>query len=151
MNWKILGLAAMLAAPAAGADLAGPLRITSAELAKMVGTATDGRAGGSLPLGTDGPTVVVLRRTQDGEVEVHDAFHDIFVVRAGRATVMVGGTVEGQRQTTPGEWRGGTIKGATGFDVAPGDLLWIPAGQPHQVILKGSDFTYVAVKSPKAH
>ena len=144
--------AAMAVSPAVrAAEVAPPLRVTSDELAQMVEKPASGTAVGRLPLGADGPQVVLARRTQSGEVEVHDAFNDLFVVRAGTATVLVGGKVTGQRQIAPGEWRGGTVSGAASFKLGAGDVLWIPAGLPHQVTLpKGGDFTYMAVKSSKA-
>ena len=47
----------------------------------------------------------------------------------------------------PGTGGGGEIVGGTRYPVAPGDVLWIPAGQPHQVILPaGASFTYVVAK-----
>jgi mannose-6-phosphate isomerase-like protein (cupin superfamily) len=105
---------------------------------------------GTLPVGERGPKVLVLRRTKSGEAEVHDSLNDLFLVRAGRATVTVGGTVTGNRQTSPGEWRGGTIAGGSSFEVGPGDVLWIPAGLPHQIIVPDNgDFSYLAFKSAK--
>lgn len=141
--------AAVLAAtPALAADLAGPMRLSSAELSKMVAKTTDGLASSPLPLGTKGPVVIAAHRTKTGEAELHEGLNDVFVVHSGRASVLVGGKVEGQRLTAPGEWRGGKIAGAKTFHLSPGDVLWIPAGQPHQVILPtGGDFTYMAFKS----
>jgi mannose-6-phosphate isomerase-like protein (cupin superfamily) len=124
--------------------------MTSAELAKAVAKTTDGLATSPLPTGPRGPAVILARREQTGEVEMHENFNDVLVVRDGRASVLVGGKVEGQRQATPGEWRGGKISGAESYALAPGDVLWIPAGLPHQVIVpKGGAFTYMAFKSPK--
>ena len=150
---KALAIIAATGASAAvwAAEVAPPLQVSAAELAKMVEKPANGLAVGRVPLGDRDPQVVVARRTRPGEVEVHEAFADILVVRAGRATMMVGGTVAGNRQTGPGEWRGGTITGATAFKLAPGDVLWIPAGVPHQVSMPdGGDFTYLVVKSGKA-
>jgi mannose-6-phosphate isomerase-like protein (cupin superfamily) len=144
------GAALLTATSAAAADVAGPMRLSSAELSKMVAKTTDGLASSPLPLGAKGPVVIAAHRQKTGEVEVHDAMNDVFVAHSGRASVLVGGTVEGQRLTTPGEWRGGKITGAQTFQLAPGDVLWIPAGLPHQVIVpKGGEFTYMAFKSAK--
>lgn len=139
-----------LAGTAAAADASGPMRLSSAELDKLVAKTTDGLASSVLPLGANGPTVVVARRLKTGEAEVHDNLNDVFVVKSGRASVLVGGKVEGQRLTTPGEWRGGKITGAKSYPLNPGDVVWIPAGLPHQVIVpKGVTFTYMAFKSAK--
>ncbi len=91
-----------------------------------------------------------MRRDRSGEVELHETQNDVFVAHAGRATVLVGGEVTGHRQTTPHEWRGGSISGATSYPMAAGDVLFIPAGLPHQVIVqKGGTFSYLAFKSNK--
>jgi mannose-6-phosphate isomerase-like protein (cupin superfamily) len=138
-----LGAAAM-GASARAADQAH--RVTDAEIAAKVATLTDGLA--TAPLAT-GPGAVVLaaRRDRDGEVEVHEHLNDELVVRSGHAVFRVGGKVSGNRQIAPGEWRGGTIEGGDLYRLGPGDVLWIPAGMPHQALVgKGSSFSYLAVK-----
>ena len=78
------------------------------------------------------------------------AFNDIYVVESGHAKITVGGQVTGNRETLPTEWLGGEISGGTDYSLAPGDVLFIPAGAPHKVLVspKGS-ITYVLVKTPK--
>lgn len=149
---KSLVLVALAALPAAAgaAEPRTPIKLSAAELDRMVATATQGTGKGTVPTGENGPVVLVLRRTRDGEAEIHDRLNDLFVVRSGRATVLIGGTVAGNRQTTAGEWRGGTITGAARFEVGPGDVLWIPAGLPHQVLVpRGGDLNYLAIKSER--
>jgi mannose-6-phosphate isomerase-like protein (cupin superfamily) len=90
--------------------------------------------------------VLAARRLKAGEVEVHDHLNDEFVVQSGHAVVRVGGRVSGNHQTAPGEWRGGAITGGHSYQLAPGDVLWIPAGSPHQVTPKGGAFRYLAFK-----
>lgn len=138
------------AAASAQAAPAAPAKLSSAEIDRMLASPQRGTATGTLPTGPEGPKVLMIRRTASGEAEVHDELDDVFVVRSGRATVTVGGTVAGNRQTGPGEWRGGTITGGTDFALASGDVLRIPAGLPHQVILPaGGDFSYFAFKYRK--
>ena len=121
-------------------------RVTDAEVAAMVATLKDGVATAPLPTGP-GATVLAARRDRDGEVEVHERLNDELVVRSGHAVFRVGGKVSGNRQTAPGEWRGGTIDGGDLYRLGPGDVLWIPAGTPHQALVsKGSSFSYLAVK-----
>lgn len=135
---------------AAAAQDARPQRLTAAELQASVAKTKDGLATAQLPTGARGPVVVVARRDVSGEAEVHNGMNDVFVVSAGRASVLVGGRIDGHRQTAPGEWRGGKIVGAENFEIGPGDILWIPAGLPHQVIVPpGRTFTYMAFKSAK--
>lgn len=150
LGFALAGLVLSAGALTAATERPGPFRLTATEIEKLVANTTSGLASRALPTGAGGPVVVVARREQPGEAEVHDGFNDIFVAHSGRASVLVGGKIEGQRQTAPGEWRGGKITGAETYELAPGDVLWIPAGLPHQVIVpKGSAFTYMAFKSAK--
>ena len=78
-------------------------------------------------------------RSRSGEVEVHERFADLFVVLAGAATLVTGGTVAGARIVGPGETRGASIEGGTAQKLRPGDVAHVPAGTPHQMILKGDE------------
>ena len=66
--------------------------------------------------------------------------------RLAAITGTAGAIIDGARQTASGEWRGGEITGGRSYQLAPGDLLWIPAGTPHQVTPKGGAFSYLAFK-----
>ena len=78
-------------------------------------------------------------RSRSGEVEVHERFADLFVVLAGAATLVTGGTVAGARIVAPGETRGESIAGGTPQKLRPGDVVHVPAGTPHQMLLKGDE------------
>jgi mannose-6-phosphate isomerase-like protein (cupin superfamily) len=120
--------------------------LSRAELLAKVSKTTEGLATSTLPTGPDA-TVIDVRREKSGEVEVHKAKDDILVAHSGRATILVGTEVDGSKETTPGEWRGGEIRQPRRFEMKPGDVLWIPAGLPHQVIVsRGSAFNYLAFK-----
>lgn len=94
---------------------------------------------------------VVLRRDRTGEVEVHDAWDDVIVVRSGAAMLLHGGAISGGRQTAPGETRGGVISGGVAQPIAAGDIVVVPAGIPHQVqVAPGGTVTYLVVKAPPA-
>ncbi|HEX2817271.1 MAG TPA: AraC family ligand binding domain-containing protein [Phenylobacterium sp.] len=121
-------------------------RVTGVEITAMVATLKDGLATAPLPTGP-GAVVLAARRDRDGEVEVHEHLSDELVVRSGHAVFRVGGTVAGNRQTAPGEWRGGAMTGGDLYRLGPGDVLWIPAGMPHQALVdKGGAFSYLAIK-----
>ena len=97
-----------------------------------------------------GGNVYIVRRDKNGEAEVHMALNDIFIVKSGHAKITVGGQVAGNRETAPTEWRGGEISGGTDYALAPGDVLFIPAGMPHKVLVPAkASITYVTVKTPK--
>jgi mannose-6-phosphate isomerase-like protein (cupin superfamily) len=93
---------------------------------------------------------LVVRRERSGETEVHDAMNDVIVAREGHATIVMGGKAEGGRQTGPGEWIGGRIVGGREYRLQPGDVLWIPAGTPHRMLIEpAGTFSYLAIKSAK--
>jgi mannose-6-phosphate isomerase-like protein (cupin superfamily) len=95
-------------------------------------------------------TMLAVRRG-NGEPEIHEKMADIFVIESGEATLLVGGKANGAKTTAPGELRGGTIEGGQKQKLAPGDIVHIPPGVPHQVLLdSGGTFTYFVVKVESA-
>jgi mannose-6-phosphate isomerase-like protein (cupin superfamily) len=91
----------------------------------------------------------VTFRDNDGEVEVHDNWTDVLIIETGEAAVMIGGMPVNPKSTGPGEWRAATATGAEKKMVAPGDILNIPAGVPHQfLVASGKKITYFALKVP---
>lgn len=142
----------LLAIPAADAAPAPPAAevVPAAQLRAFVAVTTNGLV--SHPATADpAARTLIVRRDGPGEVEVHAVLNDIIVPQAGTATLLVGGRVEGGRDTAPNERRGGAITGGRSYALHPGDVVWIPAGIPHQMIVRrGTSFTYVAVKTDKA-
>ena len=78
-------------------------------------------------------------RSRDGEAEVHEKFADLFCVLAGKATLVTGGVVNGARTVAPGETRGLSIEGGARQTLRAGDFAHVPAGTPHQMLLKAED------------
>jgi mannose-6-phosphate isomerase-like protein (cupin superfamily) len=150
-SWTSIGLAAgamaLGLAGAANAQTAGEVHyVPATELAAKVAALKDGLVSSPVPTGP-GVTVLMVRRDRDGEVEVHAKLADELIARKGHARIRVGGTVAGNRQTAPDEMRGGTITGGEVYDLNPGDVIWIPIGMPHQMLVKkGGSFSYMAVK-----
>jgi len=92
-------------------------------------------------------TIQVSYREASGEAEVHEQVSDVFVVQAGEATLTLGGTMVSGKTTAPGEIRGTSIEGGQSRDLGPGDVVNIPPGVPHRLVLKaGKAFTYLVVK-----
>ena len=88
-----------------------------------------------------------VRRASNGVAEVHDRWIDVMFVQSGKGTWLIGGHVRGSYVESPGEHRGGTIVGASPHPVASGDLLIIPSGTPHQLLLsRGDSLRYITVK-----
>ena len=91
---------------------------------------------------------VFVRRDASGVVERHAHLNDVMIARTGTVTIILGGTIDGGAETSPGEWRGGRIVGGRSQRFEAGDMLWIPAGIPHQMIMRpGRSFTYAVVKT----
>jgi mannose-6-phosphate isomerase-like protein (cupin superfamily) len=78
-------------------------------------------------------------RSRDGDAEVHERFADLFCVLAGKATLVTGGTVAGSRTIARGETRGTSIEGGARQTLRTGDLAHVPAGLPHQMLVKAED------------
>ena len=94
-----------------------------------------------------GHTVLLVHREGDGPAELHDYWTDFYVVRDGRATLQVGGEIEGGTETEPGEIRGKSLDGAESRKLQAGDIVNIPPKTPHQVLLgEGEKITYLIVK-----
>jgi len=78
-------------------------------------------------------------RGRSGEVEVHERFADLFFVLAGSAILATGGVVEGARIVGPSEIRGNSIRSGEKQRLRAGDLVHVPAGTPHQMLLTGDE------------
>ena len=76
-------------------------------------------------------SVMVLRREEAGQSEVHADDTDIFYVLDGSATLVTGGEVTGGETTAPGQIRGDGIAGGQTHTLSKGDIVVIPKGTPH--------------------
>jgi hypothetical protein len=91
----------------------------------------------------------MLYRDADGNPEQHDTIVDIVMVESGEGTLMLGGTMDGRRATTAGEWVGTRLTGGDRHALKPGTLVHIPAGVPHSFLVpSGQHITYVLLKIP---
>ena len=122
--------------------------VSASQLEAKVAHTVNGMVNDEIPSGP-GSTILIIRREKDGEVEVHKIMNDIIMIKKGQAKILVGGEVSGNHETKPTEWRGGEITGATSYNLAQGDLLFIPAGIPHKVLVAPkATVTYVTIKIP---
>ncbi len=86
-------------------------------------------------------------RTASGAAEVHAHFDDIFVVTGGSATLTTGGKVVDPQTAADGETKGSRIQDGTSRKIAKNDIVHIPAGTPHQLIIApGDTFSAIVVK-----
>jgi len=90
---------------------------------------------------------MVAHRESTGSSEVHEHEADIFVIEDGEGTLITGGKLVNSRVESPGELRGTSIRGGDKMHFAPGDVVHIPAGVAHQMLVeKGKPVTYFVVK-----
>jgi mannose-6-phosphate isomerase-like protein (cupin superfamily) len=86
-------------------------------------------------------------RNRNGGGELHQNYADLFYILDGGATLMTGGELVDPKTIASGEIRGASVKGGVGQEVKAGDVVHIPAGTPHQMLVPdGSTVTYFVVK-----
>jgi mannose-6-phosphate isomerase-like protein (cupin superfamily) len=106
----------------------------------------DGSASETLEKYPHHYTMLAYRRSSGGG-ELHQHFADVFYILDGHATVLTGGQLADQKSTAPGEIRGKSVEGGTRQEVRAGDVVHIPAGTPHQMLLsEGDTITYFVIK-----
>jgi mannose-6-phosphate isomerase-like protein (cupin superfamily) len=92
-------------------------------------------------------SVVAHREAGPGFSESHRDWTDIYFVTSGAATLIVGGTIPNPTEETPGEVRGTSIDGGTRRTLAEGDVVHIPPGTAHHVIVaQAQEITYLLLK-----
>lgn len=90
---------------------------------------------------------MIAFRNQDGAVELHEKFADIFIIVDGSATLLSGGELANPTTLSPGELHGSAILHPNTTSLAKGDVVHIPANTPHQLLIpKGGTLTYFVVK-----
>jgi mannose-6-phosphate isomerase-like protein (cupin superfamily) len=91
-------------------------------------------------------TMVALRN-KSGGAELHQNFADFFYIVRGKATLLTGGTIQDQTTSGPGEFKGSAVKGGTTTELNEGDVVHIPAGVSHQMVLpEGGELVYFVIK-----
>ena len=91
--------------------------------------------------------LMLAYRAETGSSELHQSEADIFIVESGSATIVTGGKLLDGHTVKTGEIRGSGIEGGERHSLAAGDIVHIPAGTPHQLLLdKGKPFSYFVVK-----
>lgn len=118
-----------------------------AQLARL---APEAKAGGSsgATLGDYGSHAIKLsERTASGAAEIHAHFADVMIVMQGNATIITGGEVINAHTASNGETTGSEIRNGTTQKIATGDVVNIPAGTPHQLIIApGTTYSALVIK-----
>jgi mannose-6-phosphate isomerase-like protein (cupin superfamily) len=97
------------------------------------------------PLASYGNLVLMLFvRATSGGGEVHQHFDDLIIVQQGSATLVTGGTLADPKTEPNGEIRGTRVMNGTSQTITIGDIVIVPAGVPHQLLIP-SGTTYSAM------
>lgn len=78
---------------------------------------------------------ITINGPSTGKPEVHEFQHDLYVALAGKATVQLGRLVGEVEKISQGELRSDSMEITEQFEMQPGDILFIPAGLAHRVIV----------------
>ena len=93
------------------------------------------------------------RAKSSASAELHKNWADLYYVLDGEVTIRYGDRLEGGKEGTDGEVRGGEIVGnVTRQKLVAGDVASAPAGVPHfWEVEPGKSVTYLTVKLGKKH
>jgi len=147
MNMAMVALLA-LAVPAA--TLTGdraeviPAHEVQAQLAQMAVQAKASGSSGSTLASYGNLALKLSVRTASGGAEIHAHYDDLMIVQQGSATLLTGGTVVNPHTGTDGETTGTGIAGGNTQTIAVGDVVIVPAGVPHQLLIPPAT-TYAAL------
>jgi len=106
------------------------------QLATLAQTAKASGSGGATLGDYKSHSIRLSVRAKSGGAELHTHFDDIFVVTDGKATLITGGTLVDEKNGKDGESTGSSIQGGSSQTIAKGDVVHIPAGTPHQIIVE---------------
>jgi mannose-6-phosphate isomerase-like protein (cupin superfamily) len=114
------------------------------QLAEQVKT----KGSSGVKLGDYGSHSLMLSdRTANGGAEVHAHFDDVMLVMEGNATLITGGELIDAHSGANGESVGSGIRNGTTQSIAAGDLIHIPAGTPHQLLIApGTLYSALVIK-----
>jgi mannose-6-phosphate isomerase-like protein (cupin superfamily) len=86
-------------------------------------------------------------RTASGGGEIHAHYDDLMIVEQGSATLVSGGTVIDAKTDSNGETRGSGIQNGKQQAIAVGDVVIVPAGVPHQLLIPpGTTYSAMVAK-----
>ena len=83
-------------------------------------------------------------RTTSGGGEVHQHFDDLMIVQQGSATLVTGGALVDPKTGPNGEIKGTSVQNGISQTITVGDVVIVPAGVPHQLLIPAGT-TYSAM------
>lgn len=94
-----------------------------------------------------GHSVYLVLRGRTSRAEIHETESDVQISIRGKATSIVGGTLVDAESLPRKQQRGTSIEGGVRQDLTPGDIMHIPPGAPHQLLLgPNEDYLYLLIK-----
>jgi mannose-6-phosphate isomerase-like protein (cupin superfamily) len=119
----------------------------SLKTSKLIGHETVAACTKAAPLlATPEQIVMCGYRTGPGEAEVHLKETDVFYVLDGAATFVTGGKVQGLTSTDPLQPRAKSLEGGVAHTLVKGDVIVVPAGEPHWFKEVPKSVSYFVVK-----
>jgi mannose-6-phosphate isomerase-like protein (cupin superfamily) len=124
-----------------------PVAQINGQFAQLAQQAKANGSSGST-LGDYGSHALKLNeRTASGGAEIHAHFDDVILVTEGTATLITGGEVIDPHAGNNGETTGSGIRKGTAQPISAGDLVHIPAGTPHQLLIApGTSYSALVIK-----
>jgi mannose-6-phosphate isomerase-like protein (cupin superfamily) len=123
----------------------------TSQLAALVEKAKPSGSSGATLSSYESHAIKLSVRTASGGAEVHAHYDDIFIVTQGKATLLTGGTVVHAKTGSDGETKGSGIRNGRSQTIVKGDIVEIPAGTPHQLILApGGVYCSIVIKVHEA-
>ena len=85
----------------------------------------------------------------ESQTEVHLHFNDVYIVLEGNAVVQVSKNYSGGKEITEGEIRDCQMKFYDTIKIQKDDIVLIPAGTAHKLIVESDAFEQIILKIPK--
>ena len=113
-----------------------PALEVQAQLAQLAPQArTAGSSGATLVANHGNLALKLSVRTKSGGAEIHAHYDDLMIVQQGSATLLTGGTVIDAKMVRDGETTGSGLEGGKPQSITVGDVVIVPAGVPHQLLI----------------
>jgi len=120
-----------------------------AQVASMFSSMKPGQTFMWQPVLKDGPRISALEIWKaPGRPAIHVAEAEYFTVVQGSGTLVTGGQMRNPHFVREGFVDGDGIDGGTTRQLAPGDVVLIPAGVPHWFGIPGEPLVLLGIKIP---
>jgi len=106
-----------------------------AQIDQLVPQAKTKGSSGSTPASTGNLALKLSIRTTSGGAEIHAHYDDLMIVQQGSATLITGGTIVDAKTGNDGETHGPSVQGGKSQTITVGDIVIVPAGVPHQLLI----------------